>query len=96
MYMFKYILKRLGLLLMTFVIIEIISFILIKSLPLVINVGIGQDREIIEMQFRARHYYDPIPVQFFYYLKLIFTKGDFGIYCNLPEYRDQSVIEVFK
>jgi oligopeptide transport system permease protein len=96
MYMFKYILKRLGLLLMTFVIIEIISFILIKSLPLVINVGIGQDREIIEMQFRARHYYDPIPVQFFYYLKLIFTKGDFGICYNLPEYRNQSVIEVFK
>ena len=96
MYMFKYILKRLGLLVMTFLIIEIISFVLIKSLPLVINVGIGQDRTIIEKQFEARHYYDPIPVQFYYYLRGIFTKGDFGICYNLPEYRNHSVVEVFK
>lgn len=96
MYMLKYILKRLGLLVMTFLIIEIISFVLIKSLPLVITVGIGQDREIIEKQFAARHYYDPIPVQFYYYLKNIFTKGDFGICYNLPEYRNHSVVEVFR
>ena len=96
MYMFKYILKRLGLLVMTFLIIEIISFVLIKSLPLVINVGIGQDREIIMKQFESRHYFDPIPVQFYYYLKNVFQYGDFGICYNLSEYRNQSVVEVFK
>ena len=96
MYMFKYILKRLGLLLMTFIIIEIISFVLIKSLPLVINVGMGQDKEILEQQFASRHYYDPIPVQFYYYLKNVFTRGDFGICYNLADYRFKSVVAVFR
>ena len=96
MYMFKYILKRLGLLVMTFMIIEIVSFVLIKALPLEINVGIGQDKEIILRQFESRHYYDPIPVQFFYYIKLIFTEGDFGIFYNLSEYSNQSVVEIFR
>ena len=96
MYMFKYIMKRLGLLVLTFLIIEIICFVLIKSLPIVINVQIGQDREIIEAQIRARGYYDPIPVQFVNYIKNILTKGDFGICVNLPDYRNKSVVEVFK
>ena len=47
MYMLKYILKRLGLLLMTFVIIEIICFVLIKSLPIVINVPFGKRALVI-------------------------------------------------
>ena len=45
MYMFKYILKRLGLMIMTFLIIFLISFVLIKLLPIVVNVTIGQDKE---------------------------------------------------
>ncbi len=96
MYMLKYIMKRLGLLVMTFVIIEVICFVLIKALPIVINVGIGQDRQIIIAQLTARGYFDPIPVQFWNYLKGIFTRGDFGICYNLPEYRNQSVVEVFR
>lgn len=95
MYMFKYIMKRLGLLLMTFVIIEIICFVLIKSLDVVINIQIGKDAELMRIQLEARGYYDPIPVQFVNYIKNIFTKGDFGICYNLPEYRNQSVVEVF-
>lgn len=96
MYMFKYIMKRLGLLVMTFVIIEIICFVLIKSLKVNIDVTIGSDYEIIYKQFESRHYFDPIPVQFYYYLKNIFTKGDFGICYKLPEYRNHPVVEVFK
>lgn len=95
MYMFKYIMKRLGLLLMTFVIIEIICFVLIKALPIVIDIQIGKDRDIIDAQLRARGYYDPIPVQFWNYIVRIFTKGDFGICLNLPEYRNHPVLEVF-
>lgn len=95
MYMFKYILKRLGLLVMTFAIIEIICFVLIKSLPIVISVPIGKDHDLIEATIIARGYYKPIPVQFFLYLKNIFTKGDFGVCVNLPEYRNYSVVEVF-
>ena len=65
MYMFKYILKRLGLLVMTFIIIEIVCFVLIKSLPFEISITTpGQDLKILKAQFEARGYYEPIPVQF--------------------------------
>ena len=43
MYMFKYVLKRLGLMLMTFCIIMLMCFVLIKLLPIVVTVQIGQD-----------------------------------------------------
>lgn len=94
MYMFKYILKRLGLMIMTFLIIFLISFVLIKRLPIVINVTIGQDKEIIEATLIARGYYDPIPVQLINYIKRIF-QGDFGVGVNLPEYRNKPVWDVF-
>lgn len=95
MYYVKYILKRLGLLIMTFLIIELICFVLIKSLPIVIDIQIGKDREILEAQLRARGYYDPIGVQLINYIVRIFTKGDFGICVNLPQYRNHAVTEVF-
>lgn len=94
MYMFKYIMKRLGLMLMTFLIIMIMCFVLIKLLPIVINVSIGQDADIIKAQIEARGYYDPIPVQFINYIRRIF-QGDFGIGVNMPEYRNQPVLDVF-
>ncbi len=80
---------------MTFLIIEVICFILIKSLPIVIDIQLGKDREILEAQLRARGYFDPIPVQLVNYIVRIFTKGDFGICVNLPQYRNHSVTEVF-
>lgn len=95
MYMFKYIMKRLGLLIMTFAIIEIICFVLIKSLKFEISIEIGKDADLLRHQFEARGYYDPIPVQFWNYLVRIFTKGDFGICVNLPDYRNQEVLSVF-
>lgn len=94
MYMFKYIMKRIGLMLMTFLIIMIMCFVLIKLLPIVVNVTIGQDADIIKAQIEARGYYDPIPVQFVNYIKRIF-EGDFGIGVNMPEYRNQPVLDVF-
>ena len=96
MYMFKYIMKRLGLLIMTFVIIMVICFVLIKALPIVINVQIGQDAEMIRARLADRGYFDPIPVQFVTYLRRIFLEGDFGICVNMPDYRNHSVVEVFK
>lgn len=93
MYMFKYIMKRLGLLLMTFVIIEIICFVLIKLLPITISLAPGQDRAILEAQLQARGYYDPIPVQLIHYVKRVF-QGDFGVGVNLAEYRNKPVWDV--
>ena len=95
MYMFKYICKRIGLMLMTFIIIFCICFVLIKLLPIPINVTIGQDRDIIIAQLEARGYFDPIPEQFIRYLRRIVVEGDFGIGVNMPGYRGKSVVEAF-
>lgn len=95
MYMFKYIMKRLGLMLLTFAIIMLISFILIKLVPIVIDVSIGTDAKILEAQLKARGYYDPIPVQLFNYIKRIVLYGDWGIGTTMPEYRYQPVWDAF-
>lgn len=106
MYMFKYILKRLGLMIMSFTIIMIICFVLIKLLPIVINVQIGQDRTAIIARLVGLGYIeDPvlhngeivnvsILKQFVNYASRIFH-GDFGIGINMADYRYASVLKVF-
>ncbi|MGN1077828.1 MAG: ABC transporter permease [Candidatus Gallimonas sp.] len=95
MYMFKYILKRLGLMLFTFCVIMLMCFVLIKLLPIPLNAGLGQDKELLEANLRARGYYDPIMVQLWNYIKRIFTQGDFGIGTNMPGYANQPVWDAF-
>ena len=92
MYMFKYILKRIGLMLMTFAIIITICFVLVKLLPITIDVAIGGDAKLMYEFLDSRGYFDPIPVQFFKYLKRIFLYGDFGIGTYM--YKKQSVVDV--
>ncbi len=109
MYMFKYILKRLGLLLMTFSIIFTMCFVLIKMLPLD-GLGSGDKAELLIQQLIARGYitnaeklpsgvwkYDNVPVMIQYgnYLKRIFLHGDFGIGTRMVEYMNQPVWDVF-
>ena len=95
MYMFKYICKRIGLMLMTFAIIFTTCFVLIKMLPIDMEtVGIGEDAEKLKAVMRARGYFKPIPEQFVLYIKRIF-QGDFGIGINMPEYRNRQVWDVF-
>lgn len=95
MYTLKYIFKRIALMLLTFFIIMTACFILIKMLPIVIDVSIGADAELIKAQLQARGYYDPILVQYVNYIKRIILHGDFGIGVNMPEFRNRSVWEVF-
>lgn len=95
MYMFKYILKRIGLLLLSFCVIMLMCFVLIKLLPITIQDSIGADREMLEATIEARGYYDPIPVQLFNYLRRIFLYGDFGVGVNMPEYKNQPVWDAF-
>lgn len=110
MYMLKYVLKRLGLLIFTFAIIMIMCFVLIKLLPPIINVDPTQDPMITYKQFEARGWitnivkqpngsytYDRVPIfeQLGIYLKRIFTEGDFGIATTYGEYKNQSVWDVF-
>ena len=95
MYMFKYICKRVGLMVMTFTIIFLTCFVLIKLLPINTEAGFGQDTGKIIAQLNARGYFDPIPEQFVRYVKRIVFDGDFGIGFNIPEYRGYMVWDIF-
>ena len=81
--------------LMTFFIIMFISFILIKLLPITINLAPGQERQLLEERIRARGYYDPIMVQLFHYVKRIVLHWDWGIGVNMPELREAPVWPAF-
>lgn len=110
MYMFKYVLKRLGLMLLTFTVIIVMCFVLIKLLPPIITVDPSQDPLIAYKQFEARGWiynivkqsngiytYDTVPVfkQLGIYIKKIVTEGDFGIATTYGEYKNQPVWDVF-
>ena len=95
MYTFKYILKRLGLALMTFSIIFTMYFVLIKLLPIdTSTVPIGQDTQKLEILMEQRGYNKPILEQYFLYLSRMF-KGDFGVCINIPSYRYKPVMDLF-
>ena len=96
MYMLKYCLKRIGLMLMTFTIIIVICFVLIKLLPVdTSTVGIGQDATKIQIMLEARGYNKPILEQLWLYVKRIVLNGDFGVCVNMAEYRNRNVWDVF-
>lgn len=95
MYMFKYICKRVGLMVLTFTIIFVTCFVLVKLLPIDTTVGFGEDTAKIIAQFEARGYFDPIPEQFVRYVKRIIMDGDFGIGFRMPSYRGRAVWDVF-
>ena len=95
MYMFKYVLKRIGLMLLTFSVIMLTCFVLIKLLPIPLGEGLGTDKKLLQMELEARGYYDPILVQLWNYLVRIFTKGDFGIGTNYPGYSGVPIWDAF-
>ena len=89
MYMFKYVTKRLGLMLLTFTIIFTMCFVLIKLLPIPTNALPGQDPEIIMKTLEGRGWitniqkgengvytYDRVPIlqQFITYIRRIVTQ----------------------
>ena len=93
--MLRYILKRIGLMLLSFFIIMTVCFFLVKMLPLVVNAGLGQDAEIAEAQIIARGYRDPVLKQYFAYIRRIVFEWDWGVGVNMPEYVGQGVWGVF-
>ncbi len=93
--MLRYVLKRIGLMFLSFVIIMTACFFLVKMLPLVVNATLGQDAEIAEAQIVARGYRDPILVQYVAYIRRIITQWDWGVGVNMPEYVGQGVWGVF-
>ena len=96
MYMFKYILKRIALMLLTFSIIFIMCFVLIRLLPVSYSVGIGEDPTKILAEFERRGYNKPLIEQLWIYLKRVFLEGDFGIVTQVAQYRNRDIVTVFK
>ena len=95
MYMFKYVMKRIGLMLMTFLIIMVISFVLIKLLPFEPPVSMDDSSNILKLQFEARGYYDPIMVQLWNYVKRIVLDWDWGIGVTMAAHRNAPVWDRF-
>jgi len=81
--------------LLTFSIIMVTCFVLIKLLPIPLGEGLGVDKELVEMNLRARGYFDPIPVQMWNYVVRIFRDGDFGIGTTMPGYINKPVWDGF-
>ncbi len=86
--MFKYVVKRILLLLLTFTVLITVCFVLIKLLPDVPDVQLGKDIELIYRRRVQLHqyYFDeatgtylrtPIIEQYFYFLRYA-LQGDFG------------------
>lgn len=110
MYMFKYVMKRIGLMLFTFLIIVTMCFVLIKLLPIPTTALPGQDPEIVMKTLEGRGWitniregsngvweYDRVPIllQYGNYIKRIVTEGDFGIVTTYGEYLNMDIWEVF-
>ena len=108
--MFKYVTKRLGLMLFTFFIIFTMCFVLIKLLPIPTNALPGQDPEIVMKTLEGRGWitnikegangvwtYDRVPIlkQFITYIRRIVTQGDFGIVTTYGEYLNMNIWQVF-
>ena len=73
-----YIAKRIGLLLLTFLVIVTICFFLIKLLPLPAIKEQGRDVALLLQRREAMGYGKPIYVQYFLYWKHI-LRGDLGL-----------------
>lgn len=93
MYMLKYILKRVGLMLLTFFVIMTICFVMVKLLPLP---ELPQDKAqsaIILARRELMGYNKPIIEQYFRFLSRVIVHWDWGV--GEQMYRAQDVTAVF-
>lgn len=93
MYMFKYVLKRIGLMLFVLFCILLMCFVLIKLLPTQSAEEFGRDAQLIKQRRELLGYNKPILVQFGIFLKRSVIGRDWGVSETL--YRGQEVWSVF-
>ena len=91
--MIKYVLKRIALMLMVFLIITSICFVLVKLLPTTEAQQFGKDAAIIEMRREKLGYNKPIIVQYGIFLQKTLLGGDWGVSEKL--YAGQDVWQMF-
>ena len=77
--MVKYVLKRIGLMFFTLLVIMTMCFVLIKLLPLPAIKVMGRDVNLILAKRELMGYNKPIMVQYYRYLRLIVTEWDWGV-----------------
>lgn len=93
MYMFKYVLKRITLMIGVFFAILTMCFVLVKLLPLTDAQQFGKDMNLILQRREALGYNKPILVQFGIFLNKSILNNDWGISETL--YRGQEVWTIF-
>lgn len=91
--MFKYVLKRIALMIFVFFVILTMCFVLVKLLPQTEAQQFGKDANLIQQRREALGYNKPILVQYAIFLKRSVAGGDWGISETL--YRGQEVWDVF-
>ena len=77
--MTKYIIERILYMLLTMFVITVMCFVLIKLLPLPVIKQQGRDINLILQKREKMGYNKPIMVQFYLYMKAIFTEWDWGV-----------------
>ena len=77
--MTKYVIKRILYMFLTMFVITVMCFVLIKWLPLPAVREMGRDINLVLAKREKMGYNKPIMVQFFLYLKSIFTEWDWGV-----------------
>ena len=77
--MTKYVIKRILYMFLTMFVITVMCFVLIKLLPLPAVREMGRDINLVLAKREKKGYNKPIMVQFFLYLKSIFTEWDWGV-----------------
>lgn len=76
--MVKYLMKRMGLMVITFIITVFLFFVFIKMMPDNEPPKIGEDNRYLEKHKEREGWDKPIVVQFGYWVKNIFQDGSFG------------------
>lgn len=92
-FMFKYVLKRIALMLVVFMIITSICFILVKLLPTTEATQFGKDMAIIEQRREQLGYNKPLMEQYWIFIQKTLIGGDWGVSERM--YLGQDVWGVF-
>lgn len=92
--MFKYVLKRLALLVFTFLVIITMCFILVKLLPLAPIDAANKDAAVLEARRELLGYNKPIIEQYFIFLRLTLFGGNWGL-AEGAKYQGQEIMNIF-
>ena len=76
--MFKYIMGRIGAMLLTLFLVMTLSFWIIRLMPMSIFENPDVSPEVQRKLEDRMHLHEPMVKQYYYYLEGIVTKGDFG------------------